>query len=150
MSLSDWLLEKKIERETRDPEERLKFTRISYFLWCIAIVVWGYMFAEDVMGGAERFHIYVTAAFFLSVLSLFIMSFKHAFIRGIAKAWYLPLLYALGLYVCAVMAMFFYTVINFLGFYLDPVSMLEFFFYWFISSVLGIALGAFFRIFRRR
>lgn len=108
------------------------------------------MFAQDVLGGAERFHIYVTAAFFVSVISLFIMSFKHAFFRGLRKTWYLPILYAFGLYTCAVLAMFFYTVINFLHFYLDPVAMLDFFVYWLVPAVLGVALGSFCRIFKRK
>ena len=81
MSLSDWLLEKKIERQTRDPEVKLKRTRISYFLWCIAIFLCGFIFTDDVFSGASEFSDYVMLGLFLCMIPLFIMSFKHSFIR---------------------------------------------------------------------
>ena len=150
MSLSDWLLEKKIERQTRDPEVKLKRTRISYFLWCIAIFLWGFIFTDDVFSGASEFSDYVMLGLFLCMIPLFIMSFKHSFIRGIAKTWYLPILYAGGLYICSVAGMFAYTVVNFLGYYIAPAAMLDFFVYWFVAGAAGSILGAVCSLFKRK
>ncbi len=150
MSLSDWLLEKKIERQTRDPEVKLKFTRVSYLFWCIAIFVWGYLLTEDIMNGVSQVSDYVFYVLFIAMIPMFIMSFKHAFIRGIAKAWYLPIIYALGLYVCVVAAMFFYTIVNYLGFYVYPTEFIQFVLYWFAAAALGVIVGSVCRLFRRR
>ena len=149
MSLRDWLMDKRIERQTRDPKEKLKFTRVSFAFWCVFMLVWGYLYMEDIMRGGIGEDVFYYM--FLLLIPMLIMSFKNAFVKGFAKTWYLPIVYGMGIYFSVILGTIVSTSVAFVSLYARLRAFGRYdLWIWMAPSVLGVLLGSFCGLFKRK